>query len=344
MCWTDSFEFIPLLMTFLGFAFVGMAVQRDDRRRRRPRTKAEIQRERQELHERTGREIDQIVSQYHAQLPRNRAKAIGAAYARYSTRFQDSIADQIREILEYAVKDGVFVPREMIFFDLAVKGFKKNRIGLGGLREALEKKQAGVLFFFATNRLFRKTYRTLEFVDEVHKGLGVRCVFVKSGVDTDDKQRWELLLQMQSMQDQLGVTMYVENIRAAHGGLMGKQQVFGTLSYGYDGEPVDGETTKRGKPRRRIVIDPETSQVVRDIFSWYVKQRLSINAIIRRLNDNPEIPLPPRCTTGQWTRLAVRGVLKNERYRGLWKYGVTESVYLPKQDYDRQARVGPEVA
>jgi site-specific DNA recombinase len=130
--------------------------------------------------------------------------------------------------------------------------------------------------------------------------------------------------------------MYVENIRAAHQGLLDKRIVFGTLSYGYGGEPIEGAFTKRGRPRRRIVIDPVTAEIVRRIFSWYVDERLSINEIVRRLNDDPSIPLPPRCTSGQWTRLAVKGILKNARYRALWKYGVTETVYLPEQDYDRQ--------
>jgi hypothetical protein len=38
----------------------------------------------------------------------------------------------------------------------------------------------------------------------------------------------------------------------------------------------------------------------------------------------------------------VRNILKNSRYRGLWKYGVCESVFLPEADYVRQRpRVEP---
>lgn len=74
-------------------------------RRRGPGTRAQIERERRELHERTCREIDAIVAEFHAQLPRHRAKAIGAAYARYSTRHQDSIVDQVRAIFEYALAE-----------------------------------------------------------------------------------------------------------------------------------------------------------------------------------------------------------------------------------------------
>lgn len=293
-------------------------------------------RRRQELWEKTSREIDEITAQYHAALSREQALSIGAVYLRYSTRFQDSVADQLREILRHALALKIFVPRELIFFDLAVRGFTNSRLGLNAVREALKRKEAAVLLLFSTSRLFRKQYRTLAFVDQVHRGQGVRCIFVKSGVDTDDKQRWETILSVQAMVDQFVVTMNVANIQAAHQGQLEKRIVFGTLSYGYAGEPIPGEFTKRQKPRCRIVLDPVTSAVVLMIYRSYVEERVTIAEIIRRLNDDESIPLPPRSQSDQWTRQAVKGILKSTRPRGLWKYGVCESIYLPEQDYTRQ--------
>ena len=257
-------------------------------------------------------------------------------YLRYSTRFQDSVADQLREILKFARDQKIFVSRTLVFFDLAVRGFTNLRIGLDRMRAALRAKAANVLLLFSTSRLFRKQYRTLAFVDEVHRGLGVRCAFVKSGVDTNDKQRWESMLAIQSMVDQFVVTMNVANIQAAHQGLMEKRIVFGTLSYGYAGQPLPDQFTKRKRPRCLIGIDPVTAEIVVRIFRWYVEDKLTLAEIIRRLNDDESISLPPRATSGQWTRLAVKRVLQNTRYRGLWKYGVCESTYLPQQDYTRQ--------
>ena len=86
----------------------------------------------------------------------------------------------------------------------------------------------------------------------------------------------------------------------------------------------------------RIVIDATTSVIVQEIYHWYGIDRISINEIIRRLNSRPDVPLPPKCRTGQWTRLAVRKVLSNTRYRGEWRYGVFENVFLPVEDYVRQ--------
>ena len=173
-------------------------------------------------------------------------------------------------------------------------------------------------------------------MERVHRGLGIRCIFVKSGVDTNDKQQWESLLAVLAMMDQFVVQMYISNIHASHEGLLSKQLVFGTLSFGYAGIPIPGEFTNQQKPRRRIAIDEQTAEIVQRIFHWYVDDQLSISEIVCRLNADAEIPLPPRASSGMWTYLAVRNLLKNSRYCGVWRYGVTESIYITDGDYVRQ--------
>src|SRR5690349_15472343 len=119
-----------------------------------------------QLRQSTRAEIARLVADYHARLPRDQAAALGAAYGRYSSRYQDSVLDQIRTILEDALRKRVFIPLEFVFFDLAVRGAKADRPGLNALRACLAARSVGVVFFFSTNRLFRKTYRSLQFVEE----------------------------------------------------------------------------------------------------------------------------------------------------------------------------------
>ena len=286
--------------------------------------------------ERTLFEIRQLVAEFHALLPREKAEAIGAAYARYSTRHQDSIADQIRTILADAVRKKVFIPLEHVYFDLGVRGCKSERDGLNQLRECLTKKHATVAFFFATNRLFRKVYRSLQFVEEQIVDRGFRAVFVKSGIDTSDSRRWRGMLTMNSMMDEFVVGMYADHIRAAHEGLLDKRVVFGTVSFGYAGEPIEGSLTRRGLPRKRLIIDPAAGSVVEAIFRWYATDRLAIDVIVRRLNDDPTVPPPPKSPSKCWTHDSVRALLRNTRYRGCWRYGVTETVWISSKDYARQ--------
>ena len=170
-------------------------------------------------HEETSRAIDKLVAEAHARLPRHLAKAVGAIYVRYSTWMQDSAEDQVRTILEFAVKEGIFVPREFVFFDLAIRAYKKQRDGLDQLRDVLRAKKAKVLMLFATSRVFRKVYRTLEFADEVVCEHNVRCIFVKSGVDSANKDQWQVLLHFRAIMDEFQVKVSAEHIRAALEGL-----------------------------------------------------------------------------------------------------------------------------
>lgn len=61
-----------------------------------------------------------------------------------------------------------------------MRGQKSNRQGLNALRECLRSRNAVSVFFFKTNRLFRKTYRSLQFVEEEVVDRGIRAVFVRS--------------------------------------------------------------------------------------------------------------------------------------------------------------------
>jgi len=264
-----------------------------------------------------------------------------AIYARYSTRFQDSIEDQLRECREWAEENGYEVPDHLEFTDEAKRGGSKNRSGLQALQQVIEQGDVDAVVIFATSRLFRKTYRALQFVHEELVGRGIRCVFVTSAIDTDDRRDWEMRLHVQSLVDEYQSKSTKAHIRAAHTGLLLKGRVFGTLTFGYRGEPIPGEKTKRERAARRITIDPETSRMVVRIFQWYVFDRLSISAIVRRLNEQ-NAPLSPRCTTGRWTYLAVKTLLSNPRYRGLWQYGRTEAKWVSRKDYVRQVeREGP---
>jgi hypothetical protein len=121
---------------------------------------------------RTLQEVDEVFAWYQGQLSPDDAICIGCCYARYSTKYQDSIAAQIKKILEHAARLKIYVPREYIFFDTAVSGRKRRREGLSQVEATLQAKKCRALLLFGTNRLFRKTYAALEFADRVHKGLG----------------------------------------------------------------------------------------------------------------------------------------------------------------------------
>lgn len=303
---------------------------------KKSRTKAQIQQEKSQNAERTAAEIDVLVAAHHRELRREEAESIGAVYARFSSRFQGSIADQVRSTLTEATRRRIFVPREHVFFDLAVRGYRDRRPGLTALRQTLASKNATVLLVFGTNRLYRKTYKALAFVEEEVVEQGGRCIFVSTQIDTSDGSRWRTFLNFHAMVDEMGAGMYADNVRAGQQGLFERGMVCGTLPVGYSGEDVPGEYTKRKKPRQKIVIEQAEADYVRRVFTWYVDDGTAISEIARRLNEAPDAPSPSRSQTGRWSHPTVRKLLMNTSYRGYWTYGKTEAKWQSKKDYARQ--------
>ncbi len=297
------------------------------------RTRAEIQQERKELLEKTLREIDAIVAEYHARLPQGEAQSIGAIYARYSSRYQDSIGDQVRTVFEAAYQLGIFIPREHVYFDMAVRGYQHRRPGLTALRETIRAKKINVVLVFTTSRLFRRAYMAQQFVEEELVERGIRAVFVKSGIDTADGDNWRIMFQMLAAMDEAMVRMYGSHIRAAHEGLFIRGMVCTSLPLGFAGEEVPGEVTRRKRPRRRIVVDSEAALWIVKIFEWYVLEGKNMDAIARELNDDPDSPAPAKSLTGLWTHALVRKHLLNPCYRGLWAYGAAETKWSGNKDY-----------
>ena len=305
-------------------------------KRRVPRSKKEIRQEQEKLEKKTKLEIDILISEYHETMPRSMADSIGAIYARYSTRFQSSIVDQVRELLKDAVDRKIFIPRENVFYDLAVKGWKDRRPGLAKLRAAIDEKAFQVLLLFTTSRLYRRNYKSMQFVEVQLVGRGIRAVFVKSNLDTDDDGDWQTMLQILGAIDEAQIRMIGAQVHSAHIRLLSRRIVTRTLSLGYTGEIVLGEFTRLKRPRQRMIIDVEAAVWIVRIYRWYLVEGMGFDEIARELNDDPYAPAPVRSMTQVWSRNTVRNHLSNRVYLGTIDYGRNKSVWLDDKDYCRQ--------
>ncbi len=225
---------------------------------------------------------------------------------------------------------------ENIFFDVAASGRRKNRPGLLQMEQCLESKQVKALIVFTTNRLYRRAIHALTFVERLVKERKKRIVFVMNNIDSETNDKWNRFLSFLCLYDEFAAEMYVESIRASHIGKLLERIVFGTLTFGYHGVDIPGSQNRKGNPSRRIEIEKKSSAIAQRVFDWFVKQGLSINEIIRKLNADSNVPSPPKSKLGKCTRLAVNTLLKNDRYRGEWSYGKKESILISDKDYIRQ--------
>ncbi len=109
----------------------------------------------------------------------------------------------------------------------------------------------------------------------------------------------------------------------------------GRPPYGYRADPVPHPVPARraeGKTKHRLVPDPVTAPVVRQIFAWRVAERLGYKAIATRLNADPDrYPPPvspdPARQRNSWIPTAVRDILLNPKYTGymVWNRRATKS-------------------
>ncbi|WZP01188.1 recombinase family protein (plasmid) [Isosphaeraceae bacterium EP7] len=285
----------------------------------------------------TSSEIADILRDYHARLPRERADAIGCIYARYSTKHQDSIADQVRACCDAAFRAGVFVPEENVAFDLATSGRSGRRPGLARITGLLSDRGASVLLCIASSRLHRKQYRVLRFVEEVVVDCGARVILPANSIDTATPG-WRLLFQIHGMIDEQGTTAYAANIRAAHVSRFERGMVCSSYPFGYRSAPGDGGGDGRGGARNILAVEPEAAEVVRAIFARYADGAVSIAQLVRDLNAEDDAPRPRRSPDGLWSDTILGRMLSNPIYRGEARYGATESIWSPTRDYSRQVR------
>lgn len=289
-------------------------------------------------------EIDEIFAEFAKELEALQGNGkSGVLYARHSSTLQDSIPAQIRSLLLRAIQMGIFIARKHVFYDVAVRGSKQHRKGLDAANQVIRETDTKILMVFKTNRLFRKMYRALEYVERLIKTWNARIIFTKDNLDSASNDYEDMKLQLLAMLDEHGRRAHVDNIQSKHLDMFARMLVHGTITFGYYGETIEGELTKLGRPRRRYAIDGFEAEYVVQIFTWFVEDGMSIAEIVQTLNDDPDAPLPPKAEK-EWTRLAVLILLKNTRYIGIFKYGQQESVDLPDVDYilrrDREEPLG----
>ncbi len=114
--------------------------------------------------------------------------------------------------------------------------------------------------------------------------------------------------------------------------------------FGYEKSPINND---------RLIVDDAAAMIVRDIFTWYVGDGMSLGAVARKLNELG-VPNPtkyknqrgqrlksPQGNDGLWSASSVRRLLTNEVYLGkmvqgreeIVNYKVHKARRLPKEEW-----------
>ena len=172
------------------------------------------------------------------------------------------------------------------------------------------------LYVHSPDRLARRYAYQVLLVDELKKH-GVEIVFLNRAIGVSPEE--DLLLQMQGMFAEYERAKIMERSRRGkrHAASRGSVNVLCGAPYGYR------YVSKRdGGGEAAYEIHDEQAAVVKQVFEWVGRDRLSIGEVSRRLKAKA---IPSATGKSWWDRTSIWGMLKNPAYQGSAAFGKTRT-------------------
>jgi site-specific DNA recombinase len=258
-----------------------------------------------------------------------------AFYARVSSDRQaeeGTIASQIAALRQRLAADAGQVEPELEFVDDGYSGATLLRPALERLRDQVAAGTLDRLYVQSPDRLARNYAYQFLLLDEFRRA-GVEVLFLNHAFGRSPED--DLLLQVQGVIAEYERAKISERSRRGklHAARTGQVSVLAGAPYGYR---YVGKQAGGGQARYDIV--PEQARVVQQIFAWMARERLSLQAVCRRLAEQG-VASP----TGQarWPRTTVGYLLRNPAYKGSAGFGKSRA--RPRQPRLRPRRGKPEM-
>lgn len=239
-------------------------------------------------------------------------------YARVSSEHQataQTIASQIAALRERVAADGLRLLDDRVFVDDGYSGASLVRPALERLRDAAAAGEVERLYVHSPDRLARRYAYQVLLVDELQRA-GVELVFLNRAVGQTPED--ELLLQVQGVVAEYERAKLLERVRRGrrHAAQMGAVSVLGHAPYGYR---YISKAAGGGQARYEVVA--EQARVVRQVFDWVGRERLSMAEVARRLMA---AGVPTATGKATWDRSLIWSMVRNPAYQGTAAFGKTE--------------------
>jgi site-specific DNA recombinase len=241
-----------------------------------------------------------------------------AIYARVSSAQQaeaHTVASQVAALRERVAADDLPLPEALQFIDEGYSGATLVRPALERLRDLAAAGALDRLYVHSPDRLARKYAYQVLLVDEFQHA-GVEVIFLNREVGQSPED--DLLLQVQGMMAEYERAKIIERHRRGklHAARAGTVNVLSGAPYGYH---YISKYEGHGQARYEAV--PDEARVVRQVFDWVGRDRLTIGEVCRRLTQAGEVT---RSGKTIWDRSVVWGMLKNPAYMGSAAFGKTQ--------------------
>jgi len=249
-----------------------------------------------------------------------------ALYARVSSEQQaqqGTIDSQLVDLRQRIATDGLTVEEELCFIDDGYVGSTLVRPALDRLRDVayaggfdrLYVHSPDRLYVHSPDRLARKYAWQMLLVEELQRH-GVELIFLNRMIGVSPEE--DLLLQMQGMIAEYERTKIMERCRRGkrHAARRGWINVLCGAPYGYR---YIGKHEGGGQAHYQVKL--EEARVVRQVFEWVGRDRLSIREVGRRLAAQGVLSAKGK----RWCSETIGKMLKNPAYKGQGVFGKTRT-------------------
>lgn len=228
---------------------------------------------------------------------------------------------------------GEHVARYTVICDDGQTGTDIKRTGFQEALELLEKKKYNCLLVSDLSRGFRNIADQTYYLEEYFPLHDIRFIsttlqYVDNYLLTESAMN--LGVKIQGITNEQFAYDTSVKIRSKFDMKRKMGEFIGAFApFGYDKDPANNDL---------LIIDETAAVVIRDIFTWYVKEWMSLGAIVKKLNKLG-IPNPtkyknqkgqklknPLGNDGLWSASSVRRILTNEVYLGKMVQGREEVI------------------
>src|SRR6266498_930845 len=231
------------------------------------------------------------------------------AYARVSTDRQaekQTIDQQIDRLHAFARHQGWHLDAEQLYADDGYSGARLDRPALDRLRDAVAGGAIDAVLITSPDRLARRYAYQVWLLEEFERA-GVQVIFLERPPTGDPQD--VLVIQIRGVVAEYERTVIADRMRRGRLTALraGKLVPWTVPPFGYCHDPL------RPRDPAGLQVDDDAARVVRQIFTWYIEEGLTLYGIAQRLIARG-IPTP----TGRqyWNPSSVRKILTNSTYQG----------------------------
>lgn len=242
-----------------------------------------------------------------------------AVYARVSTSNQEdqkTVEAQLSEVRAFA-KDKYTIVKEYV--DEGWSGDILARPQLDQLRFDAKNKAFDAVLIYDPDRLSRELFKQEIVIRELDKW-GVEILFVTMPPVTNASDK--LMFGVRGLFAAYEKTKIAERFRIGKVNRVKNNQVLTTEGpYGYSYILNKGKRGSLEYEVGHLEINERESKIVKDIFSWVANNKLTLRAVVRKLQERGITPRKSK--RGVWSTSTLTSLLRNETYIGVAHWGTS---------------------